>query len=550
MLVVAHYPFSTYSPVHYHVVAFFAPVLRCFQCRFFNALLAWVRVRTRVGLVLRTKSAPPLPLIIHVVLFNPHPQARWYTYSCLRRLIGERGFFRNNRSRPATVPSRAEARHLKRSRKIGRILGVLLWTVGASLLLVRSEAAEEVEAVFSMLSNGYARTKLPDGSYKPETYTLMKGGNLGGDIADPSIDRMTFEKMAPPIVRGLANRNYIPSRDVKTLQLYIVIYWGTTWAPAYHSPIAEVEADRWPALLSRTPPRAAAEASEDSSRISEAMKLLGYMSTSDPDLTSPRYFVVLLAYDFQTKLKHGKEKLLWETRISIDEKGNQFDEAFPRMVARASSYFGKYSHGLERQSLSVANVSIGKIESLGVVSEAKRESSPTGSTSAPPLLLTERDLGAPALAPDGDRVAFLKNGDAELKLVIVDLDAEGRSVVVDLSSRGAAGLSLTWLDAEHVAVSLSDGAPVSVSIAGKISKLSGNAWESAISQAPRSLANDEAIAPMMSTLREKLSHRMVDILGVDTARRRCLFAASGPGVTTRYFVYDRSDEVMTEVGSP
>ena len=61
-----------------------------------------------------------------------------------------------------------------------------------------------------------------------------------------------------------------------------------------------------------------------------------------------RYFVVLMAYDFQLMWKHGQHKLLWESRFSAREQGNDFTVALPAMARYASEYFGRDSHGLLR----------------------------------------------------------------------------------------------------------------------------------------------------------------------------------------------------------
>jgi len=55
---------------------------------------------------------------------------------------------------------------------------------------------------------------------------------------------------------------------------------------------------------------------------------------------------VLLAYDYKEARRFGMHKLLWETRFSIPEPGNDFEKAFPLMAAIAAKYFGQTSNGL------------------------------------------------------------------------------------------------------------------------------------------------------------------------------------------------------------
>lgn len=85
------------------------------------------------------------------------------------------------------------------------------------------------------------------------------------------------------------------------------------------------------------------------------------------EIEGNRYFVVLMAYDFQLLWKQKKHKLLWETRFSIDERRNQFDKALLVMAQNASQYFGQDSHGLSRMRIREGKVEVGEPTSLGVV---------------------------------------------------------------------------------------------------------------------------------------------------------------------------------------
>jgi hypothetical protein len=77
------------------------------------------------------------------------------------------------------------------------------------------------------------------------------------------------------------------------------------------------------------------------------------------EIEDNRYFVVLMAYDFQLMWKQKKHKLLWETRFSIREKQNQFDRALPQMAEYASRYFGQDSHGLLHTGVPDGKVELG-----------------------------------------------------------------------------------------------------------------------------------------------------------------------------------------------
>jgi hypothetical protein len=87
------------------------------------------------------------------------------------------------------------------------------------------------------------------------------------------------------------------------------------------------------------------------------------------ELEQDRYFVILMAYDFQSMWKQKKHELLWETRFSIRQRGTVFDKQLALIAQSASRYFGKDSNGLIHEDIPVGHVDIGTLHSLGPVAE-------------------------------------------------------------------------------------------------------------------------------------------------------------------------------------
>jgi hypothetical protein len=85
------------------------------------------------------------------------------------------------------------------------------------------------------------------------------------------------------------------------------------------------------------------------------------------ELEHDRYFVVVMAYDFQLMWKQKKHKLLWETRFSVQQRGIDFDRALPLMAKNAEKYFGQESHGLLHREIPLGRVDVGPIQTLGTV---------------------------------------------------------------------------------------------------------------------------------------------------------------------------------------
>jgi hypothetical protein len=292
---------------------------------------------------------------------------------------------------------------------------------------VRAANGSEVTAVSSTASDGYVRATLADGTNRPETYAFGKGGYLGGSTRDDTIDKVGFLKVAHVVAFPLASQKYIPSKDPKATNLLIMVYWGATdgagnasSSVAYQSlessqvssPTAtsqlteqappdvamsdcyysarrnndavmekEVAADQ----LDNTLATAALENNERDRADERTARLLGYdtelastvglegtaLGLSHKDLVSEvedsRYFVVLMAYDFQKMWQHKKPELLWVTRISVRAQGNDFGTVLPLMAESASPYFGRDSHGLLRKELPAGRIDIGVLKSLGIV---------------------------------------------------------------------------------------------------------------------------------------------------------------------------------------
>jgi len=302
--------------------------------------------------------------------------------------------------------------------------------LGAGMLLDAqplARAADDLEgitAVASKVSRDYTRARKSDGSFQPEFYSFGEGGRWAGELSDATLDKLHFLDVAHVIARPLASQAYLPATDPKNTRLLIMVYWGTTAVPAPTSdsmaiarfqaaqdnlnkylvpsnvdrrqkvaaggPAADAALDQWSAAAVMLTME-----NHDRDRTDFAnAAMLGYDSPGligteygnyvrgtplgveredlYADIEENRYFVVLMAYDFQLMWKQKKHKLLWQTRFSISERRNAFDKALPLMAQYASKYFGQDSHGLLRDRVPEGRVDIGDVESLGEVGAPKR----------------------------------------------------------------------------------------------------------------------------------------------------------------------------------
>jgi hypothetical protein len=294
-----------------------------------------------------------------------------------------------------------------------------------------SAGNNDITAVTSRKNSSYIRIQLPNGTYVPETYVFGPGGVWEGEKVDATIDRLTFSDVAHMMAGPLAGQNYIPGKDPGTTKLLIMVYWGTSHGTehasesngyqnlskaneavdraqmAVHASSAGKDGARSMQQLhaaqdDMTTSIAAVAAENHARNQSDYLNvnMLGYDSWWDAtqkyvgtpldfrrddllgEIEEDRYFVVLMAYDFQQLWWKKKHRLLWETRFSIRERHHAFDQDLPSMAQYASTYFGQDSHGLVHKEVPMGHVDIGNMKSLGEASEGQGATS--GDTPARP----------------------------------------------------------------------------------------------------------------------------------------------------------------------
>ena len=306
----------------------------------------------------------------------------------------------------------------------GLAAGLLLSAAATQAIAdARDGSSADAVAVSARASSDYTRTRLADGSLAPETFAFANGGALRSTEAGMN-ERIGFMDVARTIARPLGSQGYLPSTDPKTTRLLIVVYWGATTPPSSLTQSiagqnlaganAAALAANHPQMVrnnpndSCAPPQialasttsyairspdqidldaamtgalAAVAAEEQERRMVDARNagMLGFDASWTEassangtalegrqndilgELEAPRYFVVLMAYDFQLMWKQKKAKLLWETRFSVREGGNDFGRQLDAMASGAARYFGQNTGRLVHESVPDGHVEIGPV---------------------------------------------------------------------------------------------------------------------------------------------------------------------------------------------
>jgi hypothetical protein len=263
--------------------------------------------------------------------------------------------------------------------------------------------------ISSTAAADYVRPTDEKGKPVPQSYVFMEGKYLGGGTVDNSEARMTFDEITRILATNLAKQNYLPTKDVASASLLIRIFWGTTLI--YEDPQRDQNIAAINTAMSNMQTATAEGGVADPGELKMALgeseggsmggvegaiarnaALLGYKRTLDKEgrrmvasveeqtmrmeLAEERYFVVLMAYDYQFMKREKKPKLAWVTRLSIRGPGNNFTEALPALALAGAEVYGRNLDSLERikvRDLPGGEVILGELKVLGAVEKKPDE---------------------------------------------------------------------------------------------------------------------------------------------------------------------------------
>lgn len=244
-------------------------------------------------------------------------------------------------------------RHLSAHRRLPWLLATLAVSVAGLPSLTAKAQGETL--VVSHVYNNYARTKLPDGSFKPETYAFAEGGMFDlSMIGNDSVNTVGFPKVARLVADALKTQHYVLGTEPDKIDQMIMLWYGAVMNP---------RADKrgyWNARWQNI--RILGFAKEQSR--ADALSFTTLARDFYEELDSYRYFVVLKAYDFQVARKEKRLKLLWESRFSIRQQGVDFVAELPAMSRFASLTFGRETRGILRPEDLKGTVELGELKVL------------------------------------------------------------------------------------------------------------------------------------------------------------------------------------------
>ena len=109
-----------------------------------------------------------------------------------------------------------------------RLLHAGRFLLAACLAPVCAQATSvaEITSISSVAAPGYVREKLPDGTWKPETFAFGQGGHMVARTAGDAIDKLSFDELVKLLAAPLSRRNYRQADEPADTNLLIMIYMG------------------------------------------------------------------------------------------------------------------------------------------------------------------------------------------------------------------------------------------------------------------------------------------------------------------------------------
>ncbi len=283
-----------------------------------------------------------------------------------------------------------------------------IWVLIAGVVLAGSAFSAKTARVFvdSEASEGYHDRKESEEGAKYETYVFIKGNFYGGDFKDKSLRTASFEEIVGTLAENMKQRNYYPAAKPGEGDLLIVVHYGTTsveqdlqdiflidpsdpYAVQEEDGFSEVYSDDLVDLsdlndlASDNVARHRNSMENNRLGMGRALNRKNITATEEFDLRvemeDERYFIILMAYDYE-KLRTSKEReLLWTTRFSVPAIGTNFVDAYPALARAASAYYGTSLEKYAKTSthFGTGTVEIGTLETVGLEQESETsEASP------------------------------------------------------------------------------------------------------------------------------------------------------------------------------
>ncbi|MBK1879029.1 hypothetical protein [Pelagicoccus mobilis] len=285
------------------------------------------------------------------------------------------------------------------------------WTI--SLLIAVAFSSTAHSQLFSrkkarVITNAWAspefveRRMASDEGPIPMSYHFFRGEFHGGYIKDKSLEQFPLQEIIETLANDMEAQNFFPARSQEEGDLLLVIHWGTT---AVEEDLSEMfpddglgagyEGDYNVDETSEYDTSYDSGSSSNSSLFGDGMDSIhrnavltgidkalykkGITPWDEQDLRSllkdERYFIILVAYDWQKLLKEKQKKVHFITRFSLPSIGTNFAKAVPSLSRAAIPHIGTNLDDLDKTKtqLGWGKATVGELEVVGQIDEEELE---------------------------------------------------------------------------------------------------------------------------------------------------------------------------------
>lgn len=216
-------------------------------------------------------------------------------------------------------------------------------------------------------------SRFPSTGDEPVVCVPLKGLFHYEGKKDASLEEVEFQDILKTLRPALEARNFRFAKATDyadDVDLLLVVHYGNTVPEVEDVFISSEEGDE--DSFEQVDPRSRFRISRILGT-TEMYELPTFFSRRDELFSitdEDRYFIVVIAYDFQ-KLRTGIKEMLWRTRLSVPDRRIDFDEALPVFARAGAQSFGlPEMEAVENwQEIVEGDVTVGEIEVIGVVEE-------------------------------------------------------------------------------------------------------------------------------------------------------------------------------------
>lgn len=270
------------------------------------------------------------------------------------------------------------------------ILWKKLIVLYATITMIAVCRGDHLVTVLTTANEAYTKRRAEKGATATESYVVMPGRFFEGYVVDKTLEKTKLKDIAKTLAAGLKKSRYVPAKDVQTADLLLIVHWGVTIGNDRNRLLdirdphetedlrrdyqghrqAEINSIGSPTEDPALTPASGGYSRqfqeeldfkqlESSANIDKGVstaQLLGFSSELAQDehramasqraksltsmLESDRYFIVVIAYDWQRWISEKKLSRLWTSRMSIASAGVNFSIAISRMNQAGANSFG------------------------------------------------------------------------------------------------------------------------------------------------------------------------------------------------------------------